>query len=82
MKLTFEDINLPQHIQNVVEELIESDIVTNGNISVNYVPFDEMECYDTELPDDVINKSDEIFAISKCVAGSWDQPLGLVAVAY
>ena len=82
MKLTFEDINLPQHIQNVVEELIESDMVTNGNIKVNYVPFDEVECYDTELSDEVINKSDEIFAISQCVAGSWDQPLGLVAVAY
>ena len=79
MKLIFED-NIPDHIKKVVEDLIINNKETNGKISVSYIPENEVEDYN--LPNYMIDNADEIYNISQCVCGTWDQPLTMVAVIY
>ena len=79
MKLIFED-NISESIKKVVEDLIINNKETNGKITVEYIPEDEVECYD--LPTSLTNNADEIYNITQCVCGTWDQPLTIVAVIY
>ena len=79
MKLTFEH-NVSESIKKVVEELIANDKETNGNITVEYIPEDEVDCYD--LPTSLTKNADEIYNVTQCVCGAWDQPLTMVAVVY
>ena len=79
MKLIFED-NISESIKKVVEDLIINNKETNGKITVEYIPEDEVECYD--LPTSLTNNADEIYNITQCVCGTWDQPLTMVAVIY
>ena len=74
MKLIFQD-NISEPIKKVVENLI-----TNGNITVEYIPEDEVENYD--LPTSFTKNADEIYKVTQCVCGAWDQPLTMVAVIY
>ena len=74
MKLIFQD-NISEPIKKVVENLI-----TNGNITVEYIPEDEVEDYD--LPTSLTENADEIYNVTQCVCGAWDQPLTMVAVIY
>ena len=74
MKLIFQD-NISEPIKKVVENLI-----TNGNITVEYIPEDEVENYD--LPTSFTKNADEIYKVTQCVCGAWDQPLTMVAVTY
>ena len=74
MKLIFQD-NISEPIKKVVETLI-----TNGNITVEYIPEDEVEDYD--LPTSLTKNADEIYNVTQCVCGAWDQPLTMVAVVY
>ena len=74
MKLIFQD-NISEPIKKVVETLI-----TNGNITVEYIPEDEVEDYD--LPTSMTKNADEIYNVTQCVCGAWDQPLTMVAVIY
>ena len=74
MKLIFQD-NISEPIKKVVENLI-----TNGNITVEYIPEDEVEDYD--LPTSFTKNADEIYKVTQCVCGAWDQPLTMVAVIY
>ena len=74
MKLIFQD-NISEPIKKVVETLI-----TNGNITVEYIPEDEVEDYD--LPTSMTKNADEIYNVTQCVCGAWDQPLTMVAVVY
>lgn len=79
MKLVFEN-NIDKNIQEVVKNLIENNKETNGNISVEYIPEDEVEDYD--LPKSMTENADEIYNVTQCVCGSWEQPLTMVAVTY
>ena len=79
MKLVFEN-NIDKSIQEVVKNLIENNKETNGNISVEYIPEDEVEDYD--LPKYMTDNADEIHNVTQCVCGMWDQPLTMVAVTY
>ena len=73
MKLTFEN-NVPDTIKKMVE-----DLITNGNITVEYIPEDEVEDYD--LPTSFTKNADEIYKVTQCVCGAY-QPLTMVAVTY
>ena len=79
MKLVFEN-NIDKNIQEVVKNLIENNKETNGNISVEYIPEDEVEDYD--LPKSMTKDADEIYNVTQSVCGMWDQPLTMVAVTY
>ena len=79
MKLIFED-NISESIKKVVEDLIVNNKETNGKISVSYIPEDEVEYYD--LPTSMTDNADEIYNVTQCVCGAWDQPLTMVAVTY
>ena len=58
MKLTFQD-NISESIKKVVEDLIISNKETNGKITVEYIPEDEVEDYD--LPTSMTDNADEIY---------------------
>ena len=79
MKLVFEN-NVSETIKKVVEDLIDNNQETNGNISVEYIPEDEVEDYD--LPKYMTDNADEIYNVTQCVCGTWEQPLTMVAVTY
>ena len=79
MKLVFEN-NVSETIKKVVEDLIANNQETNGNISVEYIPDDEVEDYD--LPKSMTDNADEIYNVTQCVCGSWEQPITMVAVTY
>ena len=79
MKLIFQD-NISESIKKVVENLIANNKETNGNITVEYIPEDEVEDYD--LPASLTKNADEIYNVTQCVCGAWDQPLTMVAVVY
>lgn len=79
MKLIFQD-NISESIKKVVEDLIANNKETNGNITVEYIPEDEVEDYD--LSSSLTKNADEIYNVTQCVCGAWDQPLTMVAVVY
>lgn len=79
MKLTFEN-NISETIKKVVEDLISNNKETNGNISVQYIPWDEVEDYD--LPKSMTENASEIYNVTQCVCGTWEQPITMVAVTY
>ena len=81
MKLAFEDNNIPSYIKDVVKTLIEKEAETNGNIIVEYLSDDEAELYE-DSEDFVKNHidTDDLYMVYQCVAGSWNQPLTMVAV--
>ena len=79
MKLIYQD-NISDSIKKVVENLIANNKETNGSITVEYIPEDEVECYD--LPSSLTKNADEIYNVTQCVCGAWDQPLTMVAVVY
>ena len=79
MKLIFQD-NISESIKKVVEDLIANNKETNGNITVEYIPEDEVEDYD--LPTSMTKNADEIYNVTQCVCGAWNQPLTMVAVIY
>ena len=79
MKLIFQD-NISESIKKVVEDLIANNKETNGNITVEYIPEDEVEDYD--LPTSLTKNADEIYSVTQCVCGAWNQPLTMVAVTY
>jgi len=79
MKLTFEN-NVSETIKKVVEDLISNNKETNGNISVQYIPWDEVEDYD--LPKSMTENASEIYNVTQCVCGTWEQPITMVAVTY
>ena len=79
MKLIFQD-NISESIKKVVEDLITNNKETNGKITVEYIPEDEVEDYD--LPISLTKNADEIYNVTQCVCGAWDQPLTMVAVIY
>ena len=79
MKLVFEN-NVSDTIKKVVEDLIANNQETNGNISVEYIPDDEVEDYD--LPKSMTDNADEIYNVTQCICGTWEQPLTMVAVTY
>lgn len=79
MKLVFEN-NVSETIKKVVEDLIANNKETNGNITVEYIPDDEVEDYD--LPKSMTDNADEIYNVTQCVCGMWEQPLTMVAVTY
>ena len=79
MKLVFEN-NVSEIIKKVVEDLIANNQETNGNITVEYIPEDEVEDYD--LPKSMTDNADEIYNVTQCVCGMWEQPLTMVAVTY
>ena len=79
MKLVFEN-NVSETIKKVVEDLIANNQETNGNISVEYIPEDEVEDYD--LPKSMTDNADEIYNVTQNVCGTWDQPITMVAVTY
>lgn len=80
MNLTFENNNISETIKDVVKNLIENGKETNGNISVTYVPWDEVEDYD--LPKRMTENASEIYNVTQCVCGTWEQPITMVAVTY
>ena len=80
MKLVFENKTISKTIQDEVKKLIENNQETNGNISVEYIPDDEIEDYD--LPESMTKDADEIYNVTQCVCGTWEQPLTMVAVIY
>ena len=79
MKLTFEN-NVSDTIKKMVEDLIANNKETNGNITVEYIPEDEVEDY--ALPTSMTKNADEIYNVTQCVCGAWNQPLTMVAVTY
>jgi hypothetical protein len=79
MKLIFEN-NVSETIKKVVEDLIANNKETNGNITVEYIHEDEIEDYD--LPKSMTENADEIYNVTQCVCGTWEQPLTMVAVTY
>ena len=81
MKLAFEDNNISATIKKVVEILISKNMTSNGNISVEYIPDDDIELYDDNEGFIENHKdNDDIYMVYQCVAGAWNQPLTMVAV--
>ena len=79
MKLIFQD-NISESIKKVVEDLIANNKETNGNITVEYILADDVA--DSDLPTSLTKNADEIYNVTQCVCGAWDQPLTMVAVVY
>ena len=79
MKLIFQ-ANISEPIKKVDENLIANNKETNGNITVEYIPEDEAEDYD--LPTSFTKNADEIYNVTQCVCGAWNQPLTMVSVTY
>ena len=79
MKLIFQD-NISESIKKIVEDLSANNKETNGNITVEYVREDEVEDYD--LPASLTKSADEIYNVTQCVCGAWNQSLTMVAVTY
>ena len=81
MKLVFEDNNTPNYIKEVVVSLLEKNTNSNGNIILEEIPEEELDLY--EDSEDFIKShkdTDDIYMVYQCVAGSWNQPLTMVAV--
>jgi len=82
----FEDDTLDKSIQKTVENLIDTGNDIDGNIKVDYIPSDEVECYDNyeDFVEEVRNENPgaDFYMVSEIVCGAWDQPLTMVAVAY
>ena len=82
MKLTFEDNNIPSYIKEAVENIINKGGKTNGNIIVEEIAEDEFELYeDNENFIKNHKDTDDIYMVYQSVAGAWNQPLTMVAVA-
>lgn len=82
MKLKFENPDLAKTIKEVIRGLIKNNRTSNGNVSIENIPLDEIDCYEHSLPQKSLKNADEVYAISQCVCGAWDQPLGMVVVSY
>lgn len=79
MKLKFKD-DVSDTIKKEVRKIISNNKQTNGNITVEYIPQDEVGDYD--LPKSMVENADEIYNVTQCVCGMWDQPITMVAVTY
>ena len=77
MEILFEK-NIPDNIKDVVVNLLNNDRITNGNITIDHIPGDVICDYD--LPEEFSPYEDEIYSVSQCVCGTWDQPIGMVAI--
>lgn len=82
MKLKFENPDLAKTIKEVVRGLIKNNRTSNGNVSIENIPLDEIDCYEHSLPQKSLKNADEVYTISQSVCGAWDQPLGMVVVSY
>lgn len=84
MKLTFEDNNIRPEIKDIVEDIIKN--CPNGamhkGITVEELSDDEAELYE-DSEDFVKNHIDSctLYMVYQSVAGAWNQPLTMVAVA-
>lgn len=79
MKLYFEQ-NVSTAIKSNVTKLIENNNESNGNITLEYIPEEELECYE-EYEDFIQKHLDcEFYIIIQAVSGTWGQPICLVAV--
>lgn len=79
MKLKFKD-DVSDTVKKEVRKIISNNKQTNGNITVEYIPQDEVGDYD--LPKSMVKNADEIYNVTQCVCGMWDQPITIVAVTY
>ncbi len=79
MRLAFEE-TINDTVRNVVTSLIENAEVSNGNISIKSIPLDETDEYD--IPESITEGADEVYVVSQCVCGTWDQPIGAVSISY
>lgn len=83
MKLAFEDNNIKSEIKDTVKDIIENcqGGALHNNILVEEIPEDELDLYE-DSEDFIKNhkETDDIYMVYQCVAGSWNQPLTMVAV--
>lgn len=84
MKLTFEDNNIKSEIKDTVKDIIEN---CKGGALHKGILVEELSEEDHDLyedPEGFIQKhkdTDDIYMVYQVVAGSWNQPLTMVAVA-
>lgn len=82
MKIKYEN-NVADWIKKVVRELIEEGgyIMSKGNIIVEEVDEDSIDCYDDDSNFiKKYRKDHEIYIVSQSVFGEWEQPLTMIAV--
>lgn len=81
MNVIFEDNNISSEIKKTVKNIISRNGKKSGNILVEYLPEDSLECYEDD-ENFIANHQDscEIYMVYQNV-GTWNQPLTMVAVA-
>ena len=83
MRLVFEDKNIKSEIKNTVKDIIENckGSALHKGILVEELSEEDLDLY--EDPEGFIQKhkdTDDIYMVYQVVAGSWNQPLTMVAV--
>ena len=84
MRLVFEDKNIKSEIKNTVKDIIENckGSALHKGILVEELSEEDLDLY--EDPEGFIQKhkdTDDIYMVYQSVAGAWNQPLTMVAVA-
>ena len=83
MKLAFEDNNIKSEIKDTVKDIIKNckGGALHKGILVEEIPEDELDLYeDSENFIKNHKDTDDIYMVYQVVAGSWNQPLTMVAV--
>lgn len=83
MKLAFEDNNVSNTIKETVKDIIENcpGGALHKGVLVEALSEEDLDLY--EDPEGFIEKhkdTDDIYMVYQVVAGSWNQPLTMVAV--
>ena len=77
------DQNVSAFEEDLIRKLLEADACISGNIKIEEIDSDELEYYDNDEDEEFIEEHRDdcnIYNVYSIVAGSWEQPLTLMAV--
>ena len=83
MRIKFENPEIAKsNVGKIAKEIISNNATRSGNVTVKYIPWDEIDDYDDEsgFVEKNKGKASEFYMVYSIVAGSWEQPLSMVAV--
>ena len=78
----FEDENISKDIKKTVEGLIDSGSDISGNVRVDFIPEEDLACYDGYESFIKEHKGADFYMVSEIVVGNWSQPLTMAAEEY